>query len=166
MKKVLILACGLLLFTTSCLFGEASPGFSSADYAGSIEVIDITSGEVTYTDKNATVSVWIPNIVEPKFDFIFNNMKFADGMPVKLDIKVAGVPFASSISEDEVSINYLFEAENIIPTAGDIAYEKYKIGKIWGCIGTSVNIEFTLPSENKRVVFTTTKSEDGTTTKK
>ena len=165
MKKFLIFACGLLL-TTSCLFGEASPGSSKADYTGKMEVIDITSGEVTYSDQNASVSIWIPNIVEPKFDFIFNNMKFAEAMPVKLDIKIAGVPFTSSISEDEVSINYLFEAENIIPTAGDIAYEKYKIGRIWGCISTSVTIEFTMPSENKRVVFTTTKNEEGSSTEK
>jgi hypothetical protein len=112
MKKVLILACGAILFATSCLSGGGSPGNSSADYGGYLTVSEISTGETTYSDDNAKVSVVIPNILEPNFDIVFNKMKFDSAMPVKLDVKFEELPFETTISEDENTLNYVFIAKN------------------------------------------------------
>ena len=74
MKKILILACGVLLFATSCLTGGGSAGSSSTTYHGLLKVVDINTEEVTYSNNAASVTVWIPNIVEPKFDIVFNDV--------------------------------------------------------------------------------------------
>ena len=160
MKKILILACGALFFATSCLSGGGSAGSSSKTYEGVLTVSDIATGEVTYSNKNASVEVWIPNIIEPKIDFIFNSVKFDSAMPIALNIEIAGVPFTSTISEDETTINYVFKGENIIPMAGGTPYEKYKVGIIEGYVGRVVEIRFDVTSKDKRVHFTTAKSEE------
>ena len=158
MKKFLIMACGALLFATSCLTGGGSAGSSATTYHGTLKVMDINTGEVTYSDNEASVTVWIPNIIEPKFDFVFNNMKFDKAMPVKLNIELAGVPFKSTVSEDETTINYIFEAKDIIPTVGGTPYENYKVDVIEGCIGRVVDIKFEMHSKEKKVHFTTEKA--------
>ena len=160
MKKILILACGALLFATSCLPGGGSPGSSSADYPGYLTVSEISTDAVTYTDDNAKVTIAIPNMLEPKFDIVFNNMKFDDAMPVKLDIKFAGIPFTTTISEDETTLNYVFVAKNVVPTVGGIPYDKYKVDSIKGCVGRPVTIDFWMSSKDKKVHFTTVKSEE------
>ena len=157
MKKVLILACSAILFATSCLPGGGSPGSSSADYMGYLTVSDIETEEVTYSNDNAKVTVAIPNVLEPKFDIIFNNMKFDDAMFVKLDIEFEGIPFTTTVSEDETTLNYIFVAKDILPTVGGIPYEKYKVDSIKGCIGRPVTIEFWMSSKDKKAHFTTLK---------
>ena len=159
MKKILILACGALFFATSCLSGGGSSGTSSADYPGYLTVSEIESEEVTYTDENAKVTVAIPNMLEPKFDIVFNDMKFDSAMPVKLNIEFEAIPFITSVSEDETTLNYLFNAKNIVPTVGGIPYDKYKVDSIKGCIGRPVTIEFWMSSKDKKVHFTTSKQE-------
>jgi hypothetical protein len=140
--------------------GGGSPGSSSTTYYGSVKVVDITTEEVTYSNNAASVTVWIPNITEAKFDFVFNDMKFDNAMPVKLNIELAGIPFKPTVSEDETTINYIFEAKDIIPTVGGAPYEKYKVDVIKGCIGRSVDIEFEMLSKEKKVYFTNSKSEE------
>ena len=153
MKKLMFLLCAtVMLFASSCLNGGSSAGTSSATYYGKMTVTDRAPGEVSYTDNEASVTVWIPNIIEPKFDFVFNGMKFDTMMP-KLNIEIAGVPFTTTISEDETSLNYIFKAENIVPTVGGIEYDKYKVELIEGCVGTVVDITFTIPSKDKTVHF-------------
>ena len=159
MKKILILACGALFFATSCLPGGGSPGTSSADYPGYLTVSEIESEEVTYTDENAKVTVAIPNMLEPKFDIVFNDMKFDSAMPVKLNIEFEAIPFTTTVSEDETTLNYLFNAKNIVPTVGGIPYNNYKVDSIKGCIGRPVTIEFWMSSKGKMVHFTTSKQE-------
>jgi hypothetical protein len=159
MKKVLILACGALLFATSCLSGGGSAGTSAADYSGYLTVSEIESGEVTYSDDKAKVTVAIPNIIEPKFDIIFNDIKFATMMP-KLNIEFEGLPFVTTVSEDETTLNYIFNVKNVVPTIGDVPYEKYKADSIKGCIGRPVTIEFWISSKDQMVHFTTAKEEN------
>lgn len=160
MKKILILACGVLLFATSCLSGGGSAGTSSTTYYGELKVTDTATGELSYSDNEASVTVWIPNIVEPKFDIVFNDVKFDKAMPVKLNIELAGIPFKSTVSEDETTINYIFEAKDIIPTVGGTPYDKYKVDVIEGCIGRTVDIKFEMRSKDKIVYFTNSKSEE------
>ena len=159
MKKILILACGALFFATSCLDSGGSAGTSSADYTGSLVVKDTNTDETTYSNSSSKVTVWIPNILEPKFDIVFNNMKFDDSMPVKLDIEFEGIPFTTTVSEDETTLNYVFVAKDIVPTVGGIPYEKYKVDSIKGCIGRPVTIDFWMSSKEKMVHFTTATAE-------
>ena len=160
MKKILILACGVLLFATSCFPGGGSPGSSSNAYSGYLTVKEISTDKVTYSDENAKVTVAIPNILEPKFDVVFNDMRFDSAMPVKLNIEFNGLPFKSTISEDETTLNYIFDAKDIVPTVGDVPYDKYKVDYIKGCIGRPVTIEFSISSKDKVVYFSTEKSEE------
>ena len=155
MKKNLILACGALLFATSCLDNEISPGASSSEYNGSLVVKDIEKNEITYSDDESKVTVVIPNMLEPKFDIIFNDVKFDDAMPVKLDIEFDGIPFTTTISEDQTTLNYVFIAKDIVPTVGGVPYEKYIVDSIKGCIGRPVTIDFWMSSKEKSVHFTT-----------
>jgi hypothetical protein len=154
MKKILILACGALLFATSCLDSGSSAGASSAVYPGSLVVKDTKTGETTYSNSESTVTVWIPNILEPKFDIVFNNMKFDNAMPVKLDVEFESIPFTTTISEDQTTINYVFVAKDIVPTVGGVPYEKYKVDSIKGSIGRPVTIDFWMSSKEKSVHFT------------
>ena len=160
MKKILILACGVLLFATSCFPGGGSPGSSSNDYPGYLTVSDISTEEVSYSNDNAKITVAIPNMLEPKFDIVFNNIKFDNAMPVKLNVKFESLPFQTTISEDETTLNYLFVAKNVVPTVGGIPYEKYKVDSIKGCVGRPVIVEFWMSSKDKMVHFSTVKSEE------
>lgn len=159
MKKILFLICGVLFFATSCLNSGDSPGSSSATYNGRVTVTDIATGEVSYTDSNASITVVIPNYLEPKFNFVFNKIKFDEAMPIQLNIKIEGVPFNTTVSEDQTTLNYIFKAENIIPTIGGIKYEKYKVSVIEGCVGREVNVTFDVASKEKRVHFTNAQPE-------
>ena len=159
MKKIFVLACGVVLFATSCLSGGGSAGTSSADYSGHLTVSEIESGKTTHTDDKAVVTVRIPNIIEPKFDVIFNNIKFATMMP-KLNIEFEGLPFVTTVSEDETTLNYIFNVKGVVPTIGDVPYEKYKVDSIKGCIGRPVTIEFWMSSKDQMVHFTTAKEEN------
>jgi hypothetical protein len=154
MKKfMLLVSTVVLLFATSCLDGKNTGGSSSAEYYGTLTVTDTESGEVTYFDEESQVIVTIPNSYEAKFDIVFKGVKFDKGMPA-LNVKVEGVPFTNTISEDETTINYIFTAENIIPSVGGISYNKYKIDKLEGCIGRNIDINFTMASKGKSVNFT------------
>ena len=156
----MFLVCGALLFATSCLPGGGSPGTSSADYPGYLTVSDISTEKVSYSDDNAKITVAIPNMLEPKFDIVFNNIKFDNAMPVKLNVKFESLPFQTTISEDETTLNYLFVAKNVVPTVGGIPYEKYKVDSIKGCVGRPVTVEFWMSSKDKMVHFSTVKSEE------
>lgn len=159
MKKIFVLACGVVLFATSCLSGGGSAGTSSANYSGNLTVSEIESGKTTYTDDKAVVTVQIPNIIEPKFDVIFNNIKFATMMP-KLNIEFESLPFVTTVSEDETTLNYVFNVKGVVPTIGGVPYDKYKVDSIKGCIGRPVTIEFWMSSKDQKVHFTTAKEEN------
>jgi hypothetical protein len=156
MKKMMFLmGCIAMIFATSCIKGPSSAGTSSTTYHGKIVVTDTASGEVTYTDNDASVTVAIPNIIEPKFDITFNGVKFAAAMPIKLNLEMKGIPFTTTVSEDQTSINYVFEKEDIIPTSFD---SQYIIDKVWGCIGRKIEISFIMESRSSQVTFTANSS--------
>lgn len=142
-----------LMFTTSCVKGPAVGGKTSTDYVGKLVVTDITTGEVTYTDNEAKVTLAIPNVTEPKMDIVFNGVKFAELMPIKLNLAMLGIPFKTTVSEDETTINYIFDEKNVIPESFD---EQYLINRIWGSVGRRIEISFTMINEkrNSQVTFT------------
>ena len=141
-----------LMFTTSCVKGPAVGGKTSTDYVGKLVVTDITTGEVTYTDNEAKVTLAIPNVTEPKMDIVFNGVKFAELMPIKLNLAMLGIPFKTTVSEDETTINYIFDEKNVIPESFD---EQYLINRIWGSVGRRIEISFTMINEkrNSQVTF-------------
>ena len=152
MKKLMfLLGVVALVFTTSCIKGPTSGGTSSTTYNGKIVVTDSESDDVTYTDNDASVTVTIPNIIEPKFNITFNGVKFAELMPVRLNLELTDIPFTTTVSEDEATINYIFEKENVIPTSFD---SQYLINKVWGCIGRKIEISFIMESRKSQVTFT------------
>lgn len=141
-----------LMFTTSCVKGPAVGGKTSTDYVGKLVVTDVTTGEVTYTDNEAKVTLAIPNVTEPKMDIVFNGVKFAELMPIKLNLAMLGIPFKTTVSEDETTINYIFDEKNVIPESFD---EQYLINRIWGSVGRRIEISFTMINEkrNSQVTF-------------
>ena len=154
MKKFIFFVLTAVLFiATSCLNGENTGGSSSAEYYGQLTVTDTETGEISYFDEESQVIVTIPNSYEAKFDIVFKGVKFDKMMPA-LNVSVEGVPFWNTISEDETTINYIFSAENIIPSVGGVSYKNYKIDKIEGCIGQNIDINFTISSKGKSVNFT------------
>lgn len=156
MKKIIFVLCVALLSATSCLSGVTSPGTSTSTFTGRLTVSDIATGAVTLTDNQASVTICIPNIIDPKFDIIFNGVKFSNSpMEPKKNVEVLGIPFTTTVSEDESSINYVFEGENMIPMIGGVSYEKYTIDRIWGCVGRVVEVNFTMASKQSMVTFTT-----------
>ena len=142
-----------LLFTTSCIKGPTVGGKCSTEYVGKLVVADATTGEVTYTDNEAKLTLGIPNVMEPKMDIIFSGVKFAELMPIKLNLAMLGIPFTTTVSEDGASINYIFDKENIIPDSFD---EQYLINRLWGSVGSRIEISFTMinAKRNSKVTFT------------
>ena len=154
MKKLMFLmGVVALLFTTSCIKGPVVGGKSSTEYVGKLVVADATTGEVTYTDNEAKLTLSIPNVMEPKMDIIFSGVKFAELMPIKLNLAMLGIPFTTTVSEDGASINYIFDKENIIPDSFD---EQYLINRLWGSVGRRIEISFTMinAKRNPKVTFT------------
>lgn len=154
MKKLMFLmGVVALLFTTSCIKGPVVGGKSSTEYVGKLVVADATTGEVTYTDNEAKLTLGIPNVMEPKMDIIFSGVKFAELMPIKLNLAMLGIPFTTTVSEDGASINYIFDKENVIPDSFD---EQYLINRLWGSVGRRIEISFTMinAKRNSKVTFT------------
>jgi len=153
MRKIMFLLSGaLMLLTTSCLKGPSGGGKSASDFKGRLVVTDTATGKTTYTDKDAVVTVTIPNILEPKLTILFNGVKFAEAMPVKLNLELTNIPFTVSVSEDGLSQNYVFDAEDIIPTSFD---SEYKIDRVWGSLGKKIDIRFVMEKRGSQVQFTT-----------
>lgn len=152
-KLMFLMGVVALLFTTSCIKGPTVGGKSSTEYVGKLVVADATTGEVTYTDNEAKLTLGIPNVMEPKMDIIFSGVKFAELMPIKLNLAMLGIPFTTTVSEDGASINYIFDKENIIPDSFD---EQYLINRLWGSVGRRIEISFTMinAKRNSKVTFT------------
>lgn len=129
---------------------------SSAQFKGSWTVIDTESGYVSYQEHEVTIDIEIPDITTAKFNIILNRIRFANGMPT-ITMKLSGISFSTRISEDETSLEYVFEQEGVVPTIGDIPYENFKIKSLKGCIGLDVEIEFEFENRPCTIVFTTKK---------
>ena len=152
-KLMFLMGVVALLFTTSCIKGPAVGGKSSTEYVGKLVVADATTGEVTYTDNEAKLTLGIPNVMEPKMDVIFSGVKFAELMPIKLNLAMLGITFPTPVSEDGASINYISDKENTIPDSFD---EQYLINRLWGSVGSRIEISFTMinAKRNSKVTFT------------
>ena len=156
MKKLMFLLSIVVLFsTTSCLIGDDGSGTTSAQITGKLIVFDDESS-VSYSDDKASITVSIPNYAEPKLDVVFNGVKFAEAMPVQVNIKFSDIPFTYTISEEEgkKKSNYIFDVTNLTPTISGAPRDEYTASRFWGCIGSDVDIRFIIPYKDKTVHFT------------
>ena len=163
MKKLMFLLSIVVLFsTTSCLIGDSSLGDSSAEIKGTLTVFN-EDNSISYEAHNASITVAITNfLVEPKLDILFNGVKFAEAMPVQVNIKFGGIPFTFTASEDGKSSNYIFDTTNIIPTISGAPRDEYMASRFYGCVGRyNTEIRFTIPyKDNKMVQFTANTNEN------
>ena len=161
MKKLMFLLSIVVLFsTTSCLIGDDGSGTTSAQITGKLIVFDESS--VSYSDDKASITVSIPNYAEPKLDVVFNGVKFAEAMPVQVNIKFSDIPFTYTISEEEgkKKSNYIFDVTNLTPTISGAPRDEYTASRFWGCIGSDVDIRFIIPYKDKTVHFTAVSNEE------
>lgn len=161
MKKLIFLLSIVVLFsTTSCLIGDDGSGTTSAQITGKLIVFDEESGSVSYSDDKASITVSIPDYSEPKLDMVFNGVKFADNMPIQVNIKFPGIPFTYTVSEDGNRSNYIFDVTNLTPTISGAPREEYTASRFWGCIGEDVEVRFIIPYKGKTVHFATATSKE------
>ena len=68
---------------------------------------------------------------EDKLNFVMYKVKFASGMPIKLDMVVEGVNYT------EIDGNYTISGENIVPYAMGGPFERFTITQLEGTITES-----------------------------
>lgn len=92
-------------------------------YTGTMTV-DQNDG-TTYTQKEVEVDY---EILDGKLNFVMYKVKFAEGMPIKLDMVVEGVDCSGEVG------NYILAGNNIIPYAMGGPFEKFTITNLSGLI--------------------------------
>ena len=125
--------CAMML-TTACENGNNNDLPNNPDeskcYKGSMTV-DQNDGTV-YTQEDVEVDYEIKG---DKLNFVMYKVKFANGMPIKLDMVVEGVNYT------EVNGTYTIMGDGIVPYAMGGPFEKYTITNLTGVI---TDTEFTL----------------------
>ena len=125
--------CAMML-TTACENGNNNDLPNNPDeskcYKGSMTV-DQNDGTV-YTQEDVEVDYEIKG---DKLNFVMYKVKFANGMPIKLDMVVEGVNYT------EVNGTYTITGDGIVPYAMGGPFDKYTITNLTGII---TDTEFTL----------------------
>lgn len=127
MKHLFYLMLSAMLFV-ACENGEnnnlpGKPAHNSC-YKGTMNV-DQNDGTM-YTQRNVEVDYEFYGA--DKLNFVMYNVKFAKGMPLKLDMVVEGVSYTE---EDGV---YILSGEGIVPYAIGGPFEKYTLTRLVGTI--------------------------------
>lgn len=92
-------------------------------YTGTMTV-DQNDG-TTYTQDEVQVDY---EILDGKLNFVMYKVKFADGMPIKLDMVVEGVDCIGAVG------HYVLTGDNIVPYAMGGPFEKFTITNLVGAI--------------------------------
>ena len=88
-----------------------------------------------YTQDNVEVDY---EILDGKLNFVMYKVKFADNMPIKLDMVVEGVDCIGAVG------HYILAGDNIIPYAMGGPFEKYTITNLAGLItNETMTLSFT-----------------------
>ena len=123
-----------MMLTTACENGNNNDLPNNPDeskcYKGSMTV-DQNDGTV-YTQEDVEVDYEIKG---DKLNFVMYKVKFANGMPIKLDMVIEGVNYT------EVNGSYTITGDDIVPYAMGGPFEKYTITNLTGVI---TDTEFTL----------------------
>lgn len=136
MKYLHLLMAMCTLMITSCENGNNNDlpnnPIKEDCYIGTMKV-DQNDGTF-YTQSDVKVDYEIKG---DKLNFVMYKVKFADGMPIKLDMVVEGANF------EETNGIYTLSGDDIIPYAMGGPFEKYTITKLEGEItDTTMNLSF------------------------
>ena len=138
MNKLRLLLLALMSLTlVACENGENNALPSKPDntecYTGTLTV-DQNDGTV-YTQENVKIDY---EILDSKLNFVMYKVKFADNMPIKLDMVVEGVDCIGAVG------HYILAGDNIIPYAMGGPFEKYTITNLAGLItNEAMTLSFT-----------------------
>lgn len=132
----LFAALFLLVLSTSCENGDNNDlpnnPVDSKCYKGTMTV-DQNDGTF-YTQNDVEVDYETRN---GKLNFVMYKVKFANGMPLKLDMVVEGVDYV------EVDGIYMLSGDNIVPFAMGGPFEKFTITQLEGTISEGeITLEF------------------------
>jgi hypothetical protein len=144
-----------LIFSTSCLNGGSSHGGSSSatepGYYTSYTIDDSGIYTPVYTnDKEASVTMLIPDILTPSMDVTLRNVKMVNGMPPQ-NITFPSLAFTKVAADD--GINYVIDAKDIVPKVADTEYADYKVRYIRVSVGTKVVVDIEFESLPYRLIF-------------
>jgi hypothetical protein len=114
-------------------------------YTGTMTV-DQNDG-TTYTQDEVQVDY---EILDGKLNFVMYKVKFAEGMPIKLDMVVEGVDCIGAVGR------YVLAGDNIVPYAMGGPFEKFTITKLAGAI-TNDTMTLSFMCGEHQVEYTGTK---------
>ena len=128
MKTLRFLLLSLLsLAFVACENGENNalpPKPVDGEYYTGTLTVDQNDGTV-YTQENVQIDY---EILDGKLNFVMYKVKFANGMPIKLDMVVEGVDCIGAAG------HYVLTGDNIIPYAMGGPFEQFTITKLTGLI--------------------------------
>lgn len=134
--RLLLLALMSLAFV-ACENGENNalpPKPVDGKYYTGTLTVDQNDGTV-YTQENVKIDY---EILDSKLNFVMYKVKFADNMPIKLDMVVEGVDCIGAVG------HYILAGDNIIPYAMGGPFEKYTITNLAGLItNETMTLSFT-----------------------
>ena len=125
--KSLLTIVSIALLSLSCENGDNNDLPNNPEenrcYVGTM-VVDQNDG-TTFTKEDVEVDY---EIKDGKVNFVMYKVKFAQGMPITLDMVVEGVDF------EEANGTYTLSGDGIVPYAMGGPFEKYTITKLTGAI--------------------------------
>ena len=150
MKTLRFLLLSLLsLAFVACENGENNalpPKPVDGEYYTGTLTVDQNDGTV-YTQENVQIDY---EILDGKLNFVMYKVKFADNMPIKLDMVVEGVDCIGAVG------HYILAGDNIIPYAMGGPFEKYTITNLAGLI-TNETMTLSFTCGDYHVTFSGTK---------
>lgn len=119
-------ALSLLMLATACENGHNNDLPNNPDNTCYIGTMDVDQNDGTvYTQQDVEVDY---EIKDGKLNFAMYKVKFASGMPVKLDMVVEGADYV------ETATGYTVSGDGIVPYAMGGPFEKFTITQLEGKI--------------------------------
>lgn len=125
LRNIILGATSLLLFATSCENGNNNDLPNNPDndcYKGTM-VVDQNDGTF-YTQNDVEVDY---EIKSGKLNFVMYKVKFASGMPIKLDMVVEGADIMENADG-----SYSVSGDGLVPYAMGGPFEKFTITELTG----------------------------------
>jgi hypothetical protein len=124
LTKMFVGALSLLMLATACENGHNNNLPNNPDNTCYIGTMDVDQNDGTvYTQQDVEVDY---EIKDGKLNFAMYKVKFASGMPVKLDMVVEGADYV------ETATGYTVSGDGIVPYAMGGPFEKFTITQLEG----------------------------------
>lgn len=124
LTKMFVGALSLLMLATACENGHNNDLPNNPDNTCYIGTMDVNQNDGTvYTQQDVEVDY---EIKDGKLNFVMYKVKFASGMPVKLDMVVEGADYV------ETATGYTVSGDGIVPYAMGGPFEKFTITQLEG----------------------------------